>query len=213
MKKSIQILIYEDNVLLRESLTNLLALTGEYEVLASFPDCSDVLNQVRQLDPDVILMDIDLPGINGIEAVKLIRGFNQQVQIIMLTVFDDNTHVFDAMYAGANGYLLKKYISDKLLHAIQEVLQGGAPMSPSIARMIITSLQQPTVAAKDYSLTNREKEILQLLSSGNSFKMIAAELSISLDTVRTHIKHIYDKLHVRSQIEAVSKAIQEKLVK
>ncbi|MBU7577709.1 MAG: response regulator transcription factor [Flavihumibacter sp.] len=213
MKKSIQILIYEDNVLLRESLTNLLALTGEYEVLASFPDCSDVLNQVRQLDPDVILMDIDLPGINGIEAVKLIRGFNPQVQIIMLTVFDDNTHVFDAMYAGANGYLLKKYISDKLLHAIQEVLQGGAPMSPSIARMIITSLQQPTVAAKDYSLTNREKEILQLLSSGNSFKMIAAELSISLDTVRTHIKHIYDKLHVRSQIEAVSKAIQEKLVK
>lgn len=213
MKKSIQILIYEDNVLLRESLTNLLALTGEYEVLASFPDCSDVLNQVRQLDPDVILMDIDLPGINGIEAVKLIRGFNPQVQIIMLTVFDDNTHVFDAMYAGANGYLLKKYISDKLLHAIQEVLQGGAPMSPSIARMIITSLQQPTVAAKDYSLTNREKEILQLLSSGNSFKMIAAELSISLDTVRTHIKHIYDKLPVRSQIEAVSKAIQEKLVK
>lgn len=213
MKKSIQILIYEDNVLLRESLTNLLALTGEYEVLASFPDCSDVLNQVRQLDPDVILMDIDLPGINGIEAVKLIRGINPQVQIIMLTVFDDNTHVFDAMYAGANGYLLKKYISDKLLHAIQEVLQGGAPMSPSIARMIITSLQQPTVAAKDYSLTNREKEILQLLSSGNSFKMIAAELSISLDTVRTHIKHIYDKLHVRSQIEAVSKAIQEKLVK
>lgn len=182
-------------------------------MLASFPDCSDVLNQVRQLDPDVILMDIDLPGINGIEAVKLIRGINPQVQIIMLTVFDDNTHVFDAMYAGANGYLLKKYISDKLLHAIQEVLQGGAPMSPSIARMIITSLQQPTVAAKDYSLTNREKEILQLLSSGNSFKMIAAELSISLDTVRTHIKHIYDKLHVRSQIEAVSKAIQEKLVK
>ncbi|GAB2674262.1 response regulator transcription factor [Flavihumibacter cheonanensis] len=213
MKKSIQILIYEDNVLLRESLTNLLALTGEYEVLASFPDCSDVLNQVQQLDPDVILMDIDLPGINGIEAVKLIRGFNPQVQIIMLTVFDDNSHVFDAMYAGANGYLLKKYISDKLLHAIQEVLQGGAPMSPSIARMIITSLQQPVVAANDYSLTNREKEILQLLSSGNSFKMIAAELSISLDTVRTHIKHIYDKLHVRSQIEAVSKAIQEKLVK
>lgn len=200
-------------MLLRESLTNLLALTGEYEVLASFPDCSDVLNQVQQLDPDVILMDIDLPGINGIEAVKLIRGFNPQVQIIMLTVFDDNSHVFDAMYAGANGYLLKKYISDKLLHAIQEVLQGGAPMSPSIARMIITSLQQPVVAAKDYSLTNREKEILQLLSSGNSFKMIAAELSISLDTVRTHIKHIYDKLHVRSQIEAVSKAIQEKLVK
>lgn len=213
MKTAIQILIFEDNVLLRESLTNLLALTGEYQVLASFPDCTDVVNQVKLLKPDVILMDIDLPGINGIEAVQLIRKFDQQVQIIMLTVFDDNSHVFDAMYAGANGYLLKKYISDKLLHSIQEVLQGGAPMSPSIARLIISSLQQPVVAAKDYQLTNREKEILQLLSSGNSFKMIAAELSISLDTVRTHIKHIYDKLHVRSQIEAVSKAIQEKLVK
>ena len=213
MKSPIQILIYEDNVLLRESLTNLLALTGEYQVLASFPDCTDVVNQVKVLKPDVILMDIDLPGINGIEAVQLIRKFDPQVQIIMLTVFDDNSHVFDAMYAGANGYLLKKYISDKLLHSIQEVLQGGAPMSPSIARLIISSLQQPVVAAKDYQLTNREKEILQLLSSGNSFKMIAAELCISLDTVRTHIKHIYDKLHVRSQIEAVSKAIQEKLVK
>jgi DNA-binding NarL/FixJ family response regulator len=213
MKTAIQILIYEDNVLLRESLTNLLALTGEYQVLASFPDCTDVVNQVKLLKPDVILMDIDLPGINGIEAVQLIRKFDPQVQIIMLTVFDDNSHVFDAMYAGANGYLLKKYISDKLLHSIQEVLQGGAPMSPSIARLIISSLQQPVVAAKDYQLTNREKEILQLLSSGNSFKMIAAELCISLDTVRTHIKHIYDKLHVRSQIEAVSKAIQEKLVK
>jgi DNA-binding NarL/FixJ family response regulator len=213
MKTAIQILIYEDNVLLRESLTNLLALTGEYQVLASFPDCTDVVNQVKLLKPDVILMDIDLPGINGIEAVQLIRKFDPQVQIIMLTVFDDNSHVFDAMYAGANGYLLKKYISDKLLHSIQEVLQGGAPMSPSIARLIISSLQQPVVAAKDYQLTNREKEILQLLSSGNSFKMIAAELSISLDTVRTHIKHIYDKLHVRSQIEAVSKAIQEKLVR
>jgi DNA-binding NarL/FixJ family response regulator len=213
MKAAIQILIYEDNVLLRESLTNLLALTGEYQVLASFPDCTDVVNQVKLLNPDVILMDIDLPGINGIEAVQLIRKFDPQVQIIMLTVFDDNSHVFDAMYAGANGYLLKKYISDKLLHSIQEVLQGGAPMSPSIARLIISSLQQPVVAAKDYQLTNREKEILQLLSSGNSFKMIAAELCISLDTVRTHIKHIYDKLHVRSQIEAVSKAIQEKLVK
>ena len=213
MKTAIQILIYEDNVLLRESLTNLLALTGEYQVLASFPDCTDVVNQVKLLKPDVILMDIDLPGINGIEAVQLIRKFDPQVQIIMLTVFDDNSHVFDAMYAGANGYLLKKYISDKLLHSIQEVLQGGAPMSPSIARLIISSLQQPVVAAKDYQLTNREKEILQLLSSGNSFKMIAAELCISLDTVRTHIKHIYDKLHVRSQIEAVSKAIQEKLVR
>lgn len=208
----VRIIIFEDNATLRESLSNLLALTGEYQVVASFPDCLDVEKQVKTHNPEVILMDIDMPQISGIEAVRTIRRFNRDVQIIMLTVFDDNNHVFDAMYAGANGYLLKKYISDKLIHSIKEVLHGGAPMSPSIARMIISSLQQPAVASKDYQLTNREKEILQLLSIGNSFKLIASELSISVDTVRTHIKHIYDKLHVRSQIEAVSKAINERLV-
>lgn len=209
----VSIVIYEDNATLRESLSNLLALTGEYTVLASYPDCSKVAENIKTQKPDVILMDIDMPGISGIEAVKKIRAVNAAVQIIMLTVFDDNTHVFEAMYAGANGYLLKKYVSDKLIHSIREVLEGGAPMSPSIARMIISGMQENTKApAKDYLLTNREKEILQLLSKGNSFKLIAAELFISLDTVRTHIKHIYDKLHVRSQGEAISKAINEKLV-
>jgi DNA-binding NarL/FixJ family response regulator len=209
----VSIVIYEDNATLRESLSRLLELTGEYTVLASYPDCSEVENNIQNIQPDVILMDIDMPGINGIEAVKKIRAINTAVQIIMLTVFDDNTHVFDAMYAGANGYLLKKYVSDKLVHAIREVLGGGAPMSPSIARMIISRMQDNVKApAKDYLLTAREKEILQLLSKGNSFKLIAADLFISIDTVRTHIKHIYDKLHVRSQGEAISKAINEKLV-
>lgn len=210
---AVHILIYEDNNNLRESLASLLSLTQEYKVLATYPDCANIKDQVIQWTPQVILMDIDMPGINGIEAVKVIRQFNREVQIIMLTVFDDNSHVFDALSAGANGYLLKKYISEKLLHAIQEVLEGGAPMSPSIARMVIQNMQEPLkVAGNDYHLTNREKEILQSLSRGNSFKMIAADLTISLDTVRTHIKRIYDKLHVRSQIEAVSKAINEKLV-
>jgi DNA-binding NarL/FixJ family response regulator len=209
----INIIIFEDNTNLRESLVNLLALTGDYNVAASFPDCTTVIQQVKEWKPDVILMDIDMPGINGIEAVKKIRTIDTTVQIIMLTVFDDNTHVFEAMYAGANGYLLKKYVSDKLIHSIREVLDGGAPMSPSIARMVISNMQQPVASTtNDYQLTNREKEILQLLSKGNSFKLIASDLCISLDTVRTHIKRIYDKLHVRSQIEAVSKAINEKLV-
>jgi len=209
----VNIIIFEDNSNLRESLVNLLALTGDYNVVASFPDCTTVIQQVKEWKPGVILMDIDMPGINGIEAVKKIRTIDPAVQIIMLTVFDDNTHVFEAMYAGANGYLLKKYVSDKLIHSIREVLDGGAPMSPSIARMVISNMQKGIpIADNDYQLTNREKEILQLLSRGNSFKMIAADLCISLDTVRTHIKRIYDKLHVRSQIEAVSKAISEKLV-
>jgi DNA-binding NarL/FixJ family response regulator len=210
----VKIIIYEDNTTLRESLSSLLLLAGDYQLVASYADCRDVASEVRAADPDVVLMDIDMPEINGIEAVKKIRAFNTRVQIIMLTVFDDNTHVFEAMYAGANGYLLKKYVSDKLIDAIREVLDGGAPMSPTIARMVISNMQQPAprVTENDYQLTLREKETLQLLSKGNSFKMIAAELGISIDTVRTHIKRIYDKLHVRSQIEAVSKAINEKLV-
>jgi DNA-binding NarL/FixJ family response regulator len=209
----VRIIIYEDNPHLRESIRNLLMLSDDYIVADSFADCMKVEEQVKAIGPDIILMDIDMPGMTGIEGVKRVRTFNRSVQILMITVFDDNSHVFDALYAGANGYLLKKYISDKLVHAIQEVLQGGAPMSPSIARMIIANMQKPApVSDNDYQLTNREREILQLLSKGNSFKMIAADLCISIDTVRTHIKRIYDKLHVRSQIEAVSKAINERLV-
>lgn len=205
------ILIYEDNPSLRESLNTLLTISQSYTVLGAFDECSKVSEQVEQHKPEVILMDIDLPGISGIEGVKQVRKINKEVQIIMLTVFDDNTHVYDALYAGANGYLLKKYISDKLVNAIEDVLQGGAPMSPSIARMVISHMHESNTG-KDYQLTAREKEILQSLSKGNSFKLIAAEYGISLETVRTHIKHIYDKLHVQSQIEAVSKAITERLI-
>jgi DNA-binding NarL/FixJ family response regulator len=205
------ILIYEDNPSLRESLNTLLTISQSYTVLGAFDECSKVSEQVELYKPEVILMDIDLPGISGIDGVKQVRKINKEVQIIMLTVFDDNTHVYDALYAGANGYLLKKYISDKLVNAIEDVLQGGAPMSPSIARMVISHMHESNTG-KDYQLTAREKEILQSLSKGNSFKLIAAEYGISLETVRTHIKHIYDKLHVQSQIEAVSKAITERLI-
>jgi len=154
-----------------------------------------------------------MPGKNGIEAVKTIRRFNQEAQIMMLTVFDDNKHIYDAICAGASGYLLKKNISDKLLPSIYEILQGEAPMSPGIARMIIQNLQQqPNTEENKYHLTPREKEILLALSQGNSFKMIAAQLFISIDTIRTHSKNIYQKLQVHTQIEAVSKAINEKLL-
>jgi DNA-binding NarL/FixJ family response regulator len=206
------ILLYEDNKNLRESVCSLLNLAPEYEVLGAFADCMLVESQVRDFNPDVILMDIDMPGMTGIEAVRRIRTFNKNVQIIMLTIFDDNENVFNALYNGANGYLLKKYISDKLMDAIKEILQGGAPMSPLIARMVVDNMQQKQKANDAYKLTSREKDILLLLSKGNSAKMIAAALELSLDTIRTHTKHIYDKLHVNSQIEAVSKAFNEKLV-
>ena len=146
----------------------------------------------------------------GIEAVKKLRATGSAVPVIMLTVFDDNRNVFDAICAGASGYLLKKHISSRLFDALDEVLAGGAPMSPSIARMVIASMQPAT--PNPYQLTPREKDVLKSLSRGNSYKLIAAEFDISVDTVRTHLKKIYEKLQVHSQTEAVSKAINERLV-
>ncbi len=211
------ILLYEDNDSLRESLVNLLALSRDFLLLGHFSRAVGVVKQVTEFKPDVILMDIDMPGINGIEAVKQVRTVDKRVQIIMLTVFDDNRHVLDAICAGASGYLLKKHLSDHLSDAIRQVMQGEAPMSPGIARMIVQSMQeqaaQPARAgAADYGLTNREKEILTHLSKGKGLKIIAADLSISIDTVRTHIKNIYEKLQVHSQAEAVSKALNDGLV-
>jgi DNA-binding NarL/FixJ family response regulator len=211
---AIRLILFEDNQQLRESVSALIGLSPDFDLLGSFGDVSQVEHLVKTMDPEVILMDIDLPGMNGIEAVKKIRTFNPSVYILMLTVFDDNKHVLDAICAGASGYLLKKYLPEKLIDAIHEVRHGGAPMSPGIAKLVILQLQQqsPNVSTNTYQLTAREKEILGSLSKGNSYKLIAAQFEISIDTVRTHIKHIYDKLQVRSQTEAVSKAIHERLV-
>ncbi|PWT95988.1 MAG: DNA-binding response regulator [Bacteroidetes bacterium] len=208
------VLIYEDNNNLRESLCSMVTLSKELLLLGEFPNANEVEKHVASLQPDVILMDIEMPGTNGIDAVKKIRSLGKKVHIIMLTVFDDNKHVLDAICSGASGYLLKKHISDHLPEAIKLVIQGEPPMSPGIARMIINSIQQTSSHSlqNDYKLTNREKEILSLLSHGKSFKMIAADLVISIDTVRVHIKNIYEKLQVHTQTEALSKAFKEGLV-
>jgi len=204
------ILIYEDNDLLRESIVSMLSLSEKFAVGGSYGTVEEVVSQVQSLQPACILMDIDMPGMTGIEAVAQLRKEGLDIPIIMLTVFDDNAHVLTAIHAGATGYLLKKHISTRLYDSIDEALTGGAPMSPAIARMVINSMQRKD--ENPYQLTAREKEILTALSQGNSYKMIAASLAISLETVRTHIKKIYEKLHVHSQTEAVSKAIHEKLV-
>lgn len=205
-----QILIYEDNDLLRESISSMLALNEQFKVVGAFSNVLGIETQVKNTKPECILMDIDMPGMTGIEAVMKLRKSGVAVPIVMLTVFDDNNHVLTAIQAGASGYLLKKHISTKLYDAIEEVIEGGAPMSPAIARMVISSMQQKE--DNPYHLTSREKEILTSLSQGNSYKMMAAAFAISIDTVRAHIKKIYEKLHVHSQTEAVSKAINERIV-
>lgn len=207
---ALSVLLYEDNDLLRESISSMIQLDVRFRVIGAFNNVSMAESQVAEMSPDIVLMDIDMPGRTGIEAVKAIRAFGGGMPVLMLTVFDDTQHVFDAICAGASGYLLKKHLSVKLFEAMDEVLNGGAPMSPSIAHMVITSLQKP--ATNPYQLTSREKEILTSLSKGNSYKLMAADYAISIDTVRAHIKKIYEKLQVHSQTEAVSKALKERLV-
>jgi DNA-binding NarL/FixJ family response regulator len=207
------VMIFEDNDNLRESLAGLVLYSKNLLLLGAYSNAQKAVTAVQENRPDVVIMDIDMPGITGIEAVKAIRIVNQAVQVLMLTVFDDNKHVYDAICAGASGYLLKKHIADKLLTSIDEIMRGEVPMSPGLARMVIQNLQAlPHIDENKYNLTPREKEILASLSRGNSYKMVAAGLSISTDTVRTHIKRIYKKLQVHSQVEAITKANGERLI-
>ena len=208
---SIRTLIYEDNELLRESIVGMVGTNAELKLVGSFDNANQIQEQMEDTLPDLILMDIEMPGITGIEATKIARRVLPEVAIIILTVFEDSENVLNAIKAGASGYLLKKHISARLFDAIDEVMCGGAPLSPAVARLVLQSMHKPA-DDNPYKLTQREKEILLSLSQGNSYKMIAAGFGISIDTVRTHIKKIYEKLHVHSQTEAVSKAINEGLV-
>jgi DNA-binding NarL/FixJ family response regulator len=210
----IKILLYEDNPQLREGLTMLIDGSDGFSILAAYKNCDNVKDEVEAWAPDVILMDIDMPGTNGIEGLKLIRSVNTDVKILMLTVFDDNKNVFEAIRNGANGYILKKTPPSKLLDYIQEAASGGAPMTASIATQVLKMFSQINVEKQneDYNLSDREKQVLQLLVDGYSYKMIAAEMFIAIDTVRSHIKKIYEKLHVNSKSEAVAKAFKDKIV-
>lgn len=208
-----QILIYDDNEVLRESMQTLLSEEPGINVTAMISNAETVETDINELKPDVVLMDIDMPEVNGVEAVKRIRKINSWIPIIMLTVFDDNENIFNALCAGASGYILKRYASTELPSAIRNVLNGGAPMTGIVAKKVLQMLPVAVTAEKEKTdLTFRETEILQLLVNGHSYKMIASEVMISVDGVRFHIKKIYDKLHVHSATEAVSKAIRDKLV-
>jgi DNA-binding NarL/FixJ family response regulator len=209
----IKVLLYEDNPQLREGLTMLISGSDGFEVVAAFKNCNNVVDEVEAYRPDVILMDIDMPGINGIEGLKRLREHNTQVKVLMLTVFDDNKNVFQAISNGANGYILKKTPPSKLLEYISEAQSGGAPMTASIATQVLKMFSSMNnEKGEDYNLSDREKQVLQLLVEGYSYKMIAGEMFISIDTVRSHIKKIYEKLHVNSKSEAVAKAFKDKIV-
>ena len=181
-----------------------------YEVVGDFNNCLEADTIVRVYEPDVVLMDIDMPDQNGIQGVRLVKEARPQTSVIMYTVFEDDEKLFQCLCAGANGYLLKKTSPSHLFDAIKEVADGGAPMSPSIARKVLNSFQQ--VKPRHYQLSSREVEVLQLLIKGYSAKMIGSALSISFDTARFHLKNIYSKLHVNCGKEAIAKALSERIV-
>ena len=213
--QTIKVILYEDNPDMREGLSTLLAFTKNMELAGSFINCKDCEVHIQALRPDVILMDIEMPETNGLDGIRSIRRINNDVKIIVLTVFEDNQNVFDAICAGANGYLLKKSSPQQIIDAIYDALNGGAPMTSSIASKVLRLLQDTSLSVQqqeNYGLTKREKEILNSLVNGNSYKMIAAEQEITIDTVKSHLKKIYQKLQVHSQTEAVAKALKNKIV-
>lgn len=202
----IRVLIYEDSTLFRDALSTLVDGVDECVLVGAFGDCLRANDQTYQLQPDVILMDIDLPGRDGIQAVSSLHRKFPLVEVLMLTVFDDDDRVFRALCAGASGYLLKHTPPDQLIESIQSVYAGGAPMSPSIARKVIASFPARSGQGADLDqLTSRESQVLHYLAQGMSYKLVAAELGVGIETVRTHIKRIYEKLQVHSAVEAVTK--------
>ncbi|HYV92042.1 MAG TPA: response regulator transcription factor [Chitinophagales bacterium] len=211
---SIRVTIFEDNDTRRDGLKLLLDSSPGFECAGAFENCAHVMKDILDSQPDVVLMDIEMPGINGIEAVKMIKEQYPAMPVMMQTVFDHDEKVFQCILAGATGYMLKKTPPVKLLEAVQEISEGGAPMTPEIAMKVLQFFKQKETIKNDltYLLTEKENDILSLLVEGLSYKMIADRLSISYHTVNFHIRNIYQKLHVHSVGEAVAKAIRENIV-
>lgn len=211
----IKVVIVEDSVPIREGLKFLLNGTEGYNCVAAFGNCENMLEEIEEIEPDIVLMDIGLPGMSGIDGVREVKKIFPDIPILILTVYEENEKIFDALCNGACGYLIKKTEPTRLLEAIKEAYEGGAPMSAQIARKVVEFFQKKDTSTNEkklYSLTLREKEVLRGLVEGNSYQIIADSLFISIDTVRYHFRNIYRKLHVHSQKEAIAKAIKEGLV-
>lgn len=210
----INVAIFEDNKHFRETLEIVLNNTVGFNCAGTFPDCNFLFDDLKQAVPNVVLMDIEMPGISGIEATRSIKANFPDIQILIQTVFFDDDHIFDAICAGASGYILKSTPLTGFLEAIKDVNEGGAYMSPTVARRMLNLFknQNEKKVSTDYHLTTQETRVLQLLVAGKSYKMIAGDLIISFDTVKSHIRNLYAKLHVNSGTEAVSKAVKEGII-
>ena len=204
----LNIAIIEDNAQYRTAISIILQLNEEFRLIHRLEDCTEMIGRFEIQKPDVVLMDIDMPGMNGIDAVWELKKHFPEIKILMLTVFEDDDKIFGAIKAGANGYLLKKDSPQKILEAIEAVQKGESPMNGMIASKVLDYFQKQqkkNAALEQTNLTDREKEILQLLIKGNSYKEIASTLFISVETLNSHIKNIYRKLNVHSRSELAAK--------
>ncbi|HSY43929.1 MAG TPA: response regulator transcription factor, partial [Candidatus Acidoferrum sp.] len=202
---AVSVSIVEDNDKLRGTLARVLNRADGFSCASQHPSAEDAIKDLPNVKPDVVLMDINLPGINGVECVRQLKKIMPQVLIMMLTVYEDTENIFDALAAGASGYLLKRTTGAELLNAIREVQRGGSPMTAHIARKVVQSFQRNAPAQPAENLSEREQQVLDLLSQGLMYKEIADKLQISYETVHTYIRRIYEKLRVRTRTEAVAK--------
>jgi RNA polymerase sigma factor (sigma-70 family) len=206
---AITVSIVEDSDKLRETFTRVLDRADGFRCVSQYANAEDALKDLPQAKPDVVLMDINLPGMNGVECVRQLKKIAPEIQVMMLTVYEDTENIFDALAAGASGYMLKRTAGKELLEAIQEVKRGGSPMTTHIARKVVQSFQRSAAAeAQTESLSEREQQVLDLLSQGLIYKEIAEKLGISYETVHTYIRRIYEKLQVRTRTEAVAKFLR-----
>lgn len=209
----IKVAVFDDNRDQRDGLAVLLEAVDTVVCVGAFPSARNVVADVEGCAPDVVLMDMDMPEVDGVMAAALLRSRYPDLRIIMLTVIEDDARIFAAIRAGADGYFLKQTPPERLVDGIREAVEGGAPMTPSVARRVLRMIEgeRSTSAANEFQLTAREKEILALLVNGHTYKRIAAELGISFSTVNRHVTHVYEKLRVRSVGEAVALAVRKGL--
>jgi DNA-binding NarL/FixJ family response regulator len=211
----IRVVVFDDNPRVRDAMSMLLGSTPGIEFVAAYGHCNNLEYDLRESRPDVILLDIDMPGMDGIQAIDGIRKYKPGTKVLMQTVFDDHDRIFAAICAGAHGYILKNTPPARIIESIQEVYHGGAPMTPNVANKVLkllASFKPNNGADQAYDISEREREVLKMLVDGKPYKVIAADLGITYDTVRFHIRNIYEKLHVSSMTEAVVKAIRDRIV-
>ena len=201
----ISVCIVEDLEEIRNGLAAIINMTEGFKVMRTFGTAEEMLAELETSDPDIVIMDIQLPGMNGIECIKQVREKKPSIQFMMFTIYENSDHVFQALEAGATGYLLKNSPPSKIVESLSELHNGGSPMNAEIAKKLVTRFQKPVLPQNEYHLTPKEQLVLELMSKGYLYKEIADELNNTVNTIKQHIRHIYEKLHVQNKAEAINK--------